>query len=167
MILPLTQQVAPLALCRRLKELGAPQQSFLAWSKRTSNGDVRPTLTGAADVYCGKGGVPAFENIAAAYTVAELGALLPAEVIAPGAAREMTSGGYHSLGHEVPYALRTGKADGGTRFPNGAWFAGMIDDVNSPTLVLHMAAGRATEAEARAALLIKLVELGHVKWDGA
>ena len=77
MILPLDQQVAPLELCRRLKELGAPQESAFAWHRSSAFTEAplwRPLREAEARTLPQTDRVPD----CAAYTVAELLALLPA-----------------------------------------------------------------------------------------
>lgn len=63
--LPLEQQVVSLDLAKRLKELGVKQESYFAWV--TVNGNVKPMYD---DGYWNS-------KIAAAFTVAELGEMLP------------------------------------------------------------------------------------------
>lgn len=84
MILPLVDQVAPLALCQRLKELGAPQETLCFWSTLPNSGKWKVWLHGdpAGAYHSGEGepGEVRRRTDVAAYTVAELGAMLPNEV---------------------------------------------------------------------------------------
>jgi hypothetical protein len=158
MILPFASQVAPLALCRRLKELGAPQGTAYVWGVQA---DLWKLFAARGQV--DEGATRYF----AAFTVAELGALLPGAV--------PTAGTGHRVGQLLDTIVSTGPPSEYTfssgKGAAGRWWAGMICengvDGGPPPLVLHMTAGRATEAEARAALLIALVESGVVKFETA
>ena len=127
MILPLEQQVAPLALCRRLKELGAPQETHFRWTRSEAGPrdvvlDTYTAVKFSVRTHC------------AAYTVAELGAMLP--------------GGF-TIDRD-PYSE--------ARFGHVVWTARF--DRNGQALIED---GQ-TEAEARAALLIALAECGVATW---
>lgn len=67
---PLEKQVCSLELSKRLKELGVPQDSLHAWSKKYHTRDVWTIIGGTAvEEWVG-------EERAAAFTVAELGEIL-------------------------------------------------------------------------------------------
>lgn len=75
MTLPLEQQVTSLALSKRLKELGVKQRSLFAWHEYTPSYYMsKPTIE--AKVVYGR----EHENDIAAFTVAELGEMLPREI---------------------------------------------------------------------------------------
>lgn len=112
----LEDQVVSLELAKRLKELGVKQESFFYWDGQL----LRPAI------YAGDGhnlGVPLSDKIFAAFTVAELGEILP----------------------DHSYAQKR---------DDGYWECGY-----------HLALGKIakTEADARAKMLIYLLEQGLVK----
>jgi hypothetical protein len=158
MILPLEQQVAPLDLCRRLKELGAPQDSEFMWyaGKVTTwwaREFARDLLTAeqvsvAYDPEAVARYRAAQDTVCAAYTVAELGALLPLHVEA-----DDESGGYWF------HVWRTPGEHHGAQYVRNSRTHSRLDAIAS-------GAG-ATEAEARGALLVELVERGVVTFEKA
>jgi hypothetical protein len=80
----LGQQVVSLALARRLKELGVKQESYFAWYEERCEGDVQIELAGQNDTGpfrfsdCASLTFGEHRTFYAAFTVAELGDLLPA-----------------------------------------------------------------------------------------
>jgi hypothetical protein len=79
----LEQQVCSLDLARRLKELGVKQESYFWWIEILSKLDSEPT--GQFEIW-DRTMISEFEtghqncHVASAFTVAELGEMLPAEV---------------------------------------------------------------------------------------
>lgn len=152
MILLLQQQCAPLVLCRRLKELGAPQDSLHAWiwgafktvlSTDSADGaysqitdmpdDYKGERVAIMDSYMRDDG---HDGYCAAYTVAELGAML-------NDANVRWDSGSHGWVRAEPARPWSGfflEAGGLTR-------------------------SSGSEAEARASLLIALIEGGIVKFE--
>lgn len=142
----LGQQVVSLSLAKRLKELGVLQESHFAWYEELCDGEVQVELAAQNDT-----GQFRFRDLAAltpgaqrrtfyaAFTVAELGDLLPA--------------GYPS-GH-------TALED-----PDKKWIchwyrtpkAAKAEDENKPSSTYAR-----TEADARAKMLICLIESHHVR----
>jgi len=78
MILPLEKQVVSLELAKRLKELGAPQDSL--YCHMQSMGRLKDGVLSSVDAHCIRSmtvGTKGEGELFAAYTVAELGELLP------------------------------------------------------------------------------------------
>ena len=132
MIIPLEQQVCPLGLARKLKELGAPQETYFAWAFFPDDPELPLLFEGGYECF------PPLsynEERCAAYTVGELGVLMPDGEITR---KELVGDEYR-----VGYHWRVGV---GYESPRSYW--------DSAT----------TEAEARSLLLIALVERGVVKF---
>ena len=113
----LSDQVIPLDQAKRLKELGIEQDSHFYWYKHSPTDESITWLASHTD-YEG-------EPIASAFTVAELGVMLPSETL----------------------TIRRGSED--SAYPNWEW----EDEGNEQAFGLY-----ASEAEARAAMLIHLLE---------
>lgn len=119
----LEQQVCSLELARRLKEIGVRQESYLAWCDCDVHGeyDIREFAAAADD------------RRIAAFTVAELGEMLPEELLIDG---------------EWTATLEISKGD-------NAWHVYYHNDQIPRTFHLEYAD---TEADARAKMLIYLLE---------
>lgn len=130
MILELSQQVCSLDLAKRLAELGAPQDSLFYWVDDGSLGSVFGIRSRSK--WESKG----LETYAA-YTVAELGELLPA-------------GWYSCLSDYY----------GADRWVTQCWQDSKWAKLN---LTYGDIKGADTEVDTRAILLIYLLEQGHVK----
>jgi hypothetical protein len=126
-MMPLEQQVCSYELAQRLAELGVPQESVFWWIDR------KVTYTGARAAHAlRQGGI-------AAFTVAELGAMLPDDLTIPA-----------KNGKPQTHWLRFGRYRGaGHRF----WCA-----YPGGTARTNLEERAATEADARAKLLIYLLE---------
>jgi hypothetical protein len=136
------REVVSLELAQKLRDLGVKQESLfeyrlfdfggeMVWSKPLFVGEV-PKKLGSADVGFG---------VCSAFTVAELGEMLPAKV----------NGGY----------LRIGKRD---KDDFAVWYEGdEIEDIEDGYLETVDAVGGCGEADARAKMLIYLLENGLVK----
>jgi len=81
----LGQQIVSLPLAKRLKELGVKQESYFAWYEERYEGDVQIELAGQNDTgpfrfrdFAGLTSGAEHRTFYAAFTVAELGDLLPA-----------------------------------------------------------------------------------------
>lgn len=148
-MIPLEKQVVSLELAKRLKELGVPQESYLYWmpdfathyeyglegrsvAKSWRGVRVNPKREGEY--------LPADDFIFSAFTVAELGEMLPKEI----------------------------------RHKGKAWFLRLTVDLNAMNYhrcygyeseedLLDTAITDDTEADARAAMLVCLIEQGIVK----
>jgi hypothetical protein len=72
----LEQQVCSLELAKRLKELGMKQESFLYWKRDPYGGSDDPYLVERNSRYMTSQG----EIVASAFTVAELGEMLPIDL---------------------------------------------------------------------------------------
>jgi hypothetical protein len=83
-MIPLEKQVCSLDLAKRLKELEVKQESLLYWGNYLANGSCRvlPRQGGSLDWSDGWD-LKDWQEIAAAFTVAELGEMLPKEVRFP------------------------------------------------------------------------------------
>ncbi len=79
-MISLEKQVCNLELAKRLKELGVKQESFWAWYETTDRDDT-PRLN-RFDEHCTVCPLPkqAWEEKYAAFTVSELGEMLPATI---------------------------------------------------------------------------------------
>ena len=80
-MIPLEKQVCSLELAQRLKELGVKQESLWAWYETTDRDDT-PRLN-RFDEHCTVCTLPkqAWEEKYAAFTVSELGEMLPESYI--------------------------------------------------------------------------------------
>jgi hypothetical protein len=137
----LGQQVVSLALARRLKELGVKQESYFAWYEERYAGDVQIELAGQNDT-----GPFRFRDCAdltsgaehrtfyAAFTVAELGDLLPAGYPSGHTALEEPDKKWICHWYRTPKASRA------------------EDEAKPSSTYAH------TEADARAKMLICLIE---------
>jgi hypothetical protein len=138
MILPLESQVAPLALCRKLKELGAPQESLHQWYEGISG---TMFVSNERDSYA------RWPQLCAAYTVAELGVLMPHASECP------TVNGGAGRGH-----FRWEQSFMKDR--EGEWW----HNEGPQSLCDRGCSGHESEAEARAILLIALTEAGIMRF---
>lgn len=78
MTLPLEKQVTSLELSKRMKELGFPQDSLFYWIKKTDI--IDEYVIGNNSDLLNIGITPLHDNSISAYTVAECGEMLPAEI---------------------------------------------------------------------------------------
>lgn len=148
----LEDQVAPLALARRMKELGFPQETFLGWDAY----DGTPILVvRQSEAVLGIDWVPA-EIECAAPTVAEIGEALPP-------AMPMSSDEVDSDNHD--HTLDNAPHDD-ARWCIHYRFDGSPMILHTPSKTREGFCGGgfhgATEAEARACLWIALAEAGAI-----
>lgn len=129
----LEQQVCSLESAKRLKELGVKQESLFWWNVYASGGTYHPVI----EVFKGFAGV---DWAVSAFTVAEVGEMLPAD---------------HSDYEQKKSIKLHYKKDGG-------WYAVYKELVNEPMKypaeLYHHDEWSDTEAEARAKMLIYLLE---------
>lgn len=132
----LEEQVCSLELAIKLKELGVPQDSLFWWySTPENNGTITHQIHSQEDEHEYRDGVKVGGNVCSAFTVAELGEMLPE---------------YLSIGGE-PYILQAGK----NYFIGGVmWYVGYMNKDAQYYNIIN----EKTEAEARAKMLISLKE---------
>ena len=123
----LSKQVVSLELARKLKELGVKQESLFCWNDGKLGTWDEPTRFGNPELY-------------AAFTVAELGEMLPKSLKYK----------FSDIGHRDA-DLHTGKILGGGE----GWYLQYTDRPNN---YVDCAATAPTEADTRAKMLIYLVE---------
>lgn len=126
----LEKQVANLELSKRLKELGVNQESLFYWDMFDQEDDGSPLYKISAD--CNRYDASDY----AAFTVAELGEMLPS-----------------NLNHAVPDDIPTGMWLNFDKSDDGEWIIGYGEDGINHHEVLE---GK-TEADARAKMLIYLL----------
>lgn len=73
----LTDQVIPLDLAKRLKALGVKQESYFSWVEVNGTVELRDATKHELVASFYKQAVHTYETVYAAFTVAELGELLP------------------------------------------------------------------------------------------
>lgn len=134
MILPLEQQVCSLQSAKRLKELNCTQESLFYWGHKDNSWFVYGSYWN---------GKPSFNGIYSAYTVAELGELLPYEIIHP----------------KLKYAVGVLTI----LKPKSNWFIGYGREGMS---VFPQDVANPNEAEARAKMLIYLHENNLIEFKG-
>lgn len=146
MILPLDQQVTSLELSMKLEELGVPQDSLWMWLKldswpRPKLWCVRPPLgtEPIKNIYYWKS-TGHLEWAYSAFTVAELGEMLPMQIIE----------------NEKEYFLNYFKTANLHILDYMCW-----EDETPTFLVGHF--GDITEAEARGKVIMRLINSGKVK----
>lgn len=127
----LTDQVASLELCKRLKKLGVEQESYFTWYLIG-----RKNVDSCHVLRSGNSFLSYKEKIAAAFTVAELGEMLPHEIQHPG--------------HICPFVLEI------ERIAEG-WGIGYACPIHPGNGTEHFR-GRYTEADLRARMRIYLIE---------
>lgn len=137
----LEDQVVSLELSKKLKELGVKQESLWSWWITTDRDDT-PTLNRSSSKncpICGHPRAPYFAEVAA-FTVAELGEMLPQEILVPNkhykARRHLLRFGRYSVG---PGLL--------------PWYIRYVF-----SKVTHFEQRGETEANVRAKMLIYLIE---------
>ena len=130
----LKQQVCSLELAKRLKELGVEQHALMSWYEDTERDD-EAALNRSSEKSCTLCGFPQqkWHKEYSAFTVAELGEMLPDEVTTP-----------HKF--DVLYSARE----------NGDWNVFYGDPSESGDEMSGISAS--TEADARAKMLIYLIE---------
>lgn len=162
----LSKQVVSLDLAKRLRELGAPQDSYFVWveTKNPSNTWYRYSITNDTGDDCGHGSIgceamvltrrnddildlPIYEDstLYAAYAVAELGEHLPVNFCA-------NDGCWYKL---RAYIL----ADKDGQKSYHLTYESLIDDVDIINIISNT-----LEAEARGLMLVWLIEQGYVKF---
>lgn len=131
----LEDQVVSLELAKKLKELGVKQESVFYWIDECKNGDWEIAFEDEWDTVSGEwgdGSVLKDHPHFSAYTVAELGEILPLYLILP-----------YTLGRDKQYNLKIEKYANGWNVSYGRWGEPRNTD---------------TEANARAKMVIYLKE---------
>jgi len=134
----INKQVTSLELSRKLKELGVKQESFWYWKSRSYLGVVRSILVE---------GIPELKDRAgffSAFTVAELGEMLPDNLVSSG----MNDGKWFCV---------YGPRENGDDMPDSIW-----EDKEKYEFG-YMTIGDKTEANARAKMLCYLIENNLLK----
>ena len=130
------KQVCSLELANRLSVLGVPQLGAFVWRERKYN-EKMPRVSLFDSYDDGMYSVEGWEIVASAFTVAELGELLPTE-------------------QNDRLGFFSGRAING-------WFCEVKNYGVMPFERLHVELQHDTEANARAAMLIYLIENNHIK----
>jgi hypothetical protein len=130
-MITLDEQVVSLPLAKKLKEFGLKQESYFYWLTNDGNNSfVDNTHT------CIQADYPSPEKICSAYTVSELGYILPHTIC------------------EGKYRLEFLK-----NFLS-CWLLSYIDDPDKPPFLMSI---NYKEADVRAQMLIMLIEKGYLK----
>ena len=134
----LEDQVVSRELAMRLKELGVKQESFFVWSVANLSSMTAEVTTQMYASSIHGNGVDC-----SAFTVAELGEMLPREVNVP-----LSSGKKRKYSHRVTYSIY------GNESPHGNYRVGL----NHGTAIFQYSEYAGTEADARAKMLLYLLE---------
>lgn len=131
----LEQQVTSLEISKRLKELGVKQESIFYYHNDNCKFNLAPTVK-----------LPEADNICSAFTVAELGEMLPKDI-----KYDVSEHGYRSL-----------NLSSGRTIINDGWYV-MYSDPHPANKVPIHAQHADTEADARGKMLIYLLENNLIK----
>lgn len=177
----LDKQVVSLPLAKRLRELGAPQDSYAVWveTKNPSSGWYRWSITDDRGNDCGHGSIGCEALVLckrgddildldiyadsiyyAAYTVAELGELLPVcvEYQDETYSIDISWQDYDDRIYIVQYSTLSVVNDG--EYPNLQTVILPSEDNRN-----FACANGNTEAEARGLMLVSLIENGYMKFE--